>query len=80
MRLIDADKIDYIVEDEEKPSCLDYVRRSHIADEPTVEAIPIEWLLNLRNRYFEENCFMSVCIVNEILNIWSKENETSKID
>lgn len=44
MRLIDADKIDYIMEDDENPSSFDYVRRSHIADEPTVKAIPIEWM------------------------------------
>lgn len=42
MRLIDADKIDYIMG--EKPSRLDYVRRAHIDDEPTVEAIPIKWI------------------------------------
>lgn len=42
---------------------------------PTVEAIQVEWLLNLRSRYLEANCPMSVCVVNEILNLWEKENK-----
>ena len=44
MRLIDADKIDYIMEDDKNPSYLDYVRRPHIDDEPTIKAIPIEFI------------------------------------
>lgn len=44
-------------------------------DEPTVKAIPIEWLKRLQGRYLEAECNMSVCVVNEILNLWEKENE-----
>lgn len=38
-------------------------------------AIPIEWLKRLQVRYLEAECNMSVCVVNEILNLWEKENE-----
>lgn len=47
-----------------------------VANAPTVEAIPIEWLKELQTKYLEAECFMSVCVVNEILNLWRKENET----
>ena len=46
-----------------------------VANAPTVEAIPIEWLKELQTKYLEAECFMSVCVVNEILNLWGKENE-----
>ena len=69
MRLIDADKLLpklWVCYEENKP----------IVDaEPTVDAIPIEWLKRLQERYLEAECYMSVCVVNEILNLWEKENE-----
>ena len=43
-------------------------------DISTVEAIPIEWLKRLQKRYLEAECNMSVCVVNEILNLWEVEN------
>jgi len=47
-----------------------------VANAPTVDAIPVEWLKELQTKYLEAECFMSVCVVNEILNLWRKENET----
>lgn len=40
-----------------------------------VKAIPVEWLRELQVRYLKADCNMSVCVVNEILNLWEKENE-----
>ena len=42
-----------------------------------VEAIPIEWLKSLQVKYLEVGCNMSVCVVNEIINLWEKENESN---
>ena len=73
MRLIDADKIDYIMEDDENPSFLDYVRRSHIADEPTVKAIPIDWIHNyLDNTFLPESHFW---VIQKMIKEWDKEHE-----
>lgn len=76
MRLIDADKIDYIME--EKPSSLDYVRRAHIADEPTVEAIPYEFLRKLAKN--QPNYILTVWdflprVIENIIEVWEKEND-----
>lgn len=39
-------------------------------------AILIEWLRELQVRYLKAECYMSVCVVNEILNLWQKENQS----
>ena len=39
-------------------------------------SIPIEWLRELQVRYLKADCNMSVCVVNEILNLWQKENQS----
>ena len=41
---------------------------------PTVKAIPIEWLYQKRTLYLENKCYMSLMVINEILNWWEKEN------
>ena len=74
MRLIDADKIDYIMG--EKPSSLDYVRRAHIADEPTVEAIPVKWLADFCYKCEKETQQLSE--IRLAIETWRKENETNR--
>lgn len=39
------------------------------------KAIPIEWLYQKRTLYLENECYMSLMVINEILNWWEKENE-----
>ena len=91
MRLIDADKIDYIMEDEEKPNSLDYVRRSHIAEEPTVKAIPIEWIEKWVDKktgtrigdeigYLEEDKKLLIGFIYWLVRDWEKENEQKTSD
>ena len=41
----------------------------------TVNAIPIEWLYQKRTLYLENKCYMSLMVINEILNWWEEENE-----
>ena len=46
-RLIDTDKLHYIMEDPEKPKQMDYIRRFMVDKAPTVDAEPIrhgQWL------------------------------------
>lgn len=45
--------------------------------EAKVDAISIDWLRELQVRYLKAGCYMSVCVVNEILNLWQKENENN---
>ena len=49
-----------------------------INDVPTVKAIPVEWLYQKRTLYLENECYMSLMVINEILNWWEKENEVSQ--
>lgn len=86
MRLIDADKIDYIMG--EKPSRLDYVRRAHIADEPTIEAIPVAWIEKRMDSYIQyynkkvktepaiaHSISNAIDAISELLDDWREENE-----
>lgn len=36
------------------------------------DVIPIEWLKRIKAKYLD---YMSVCVVNEILNLWESKNE-----
>lgn len=72
MRLIDADKIKYITENEEKPSALDYARRSHIADEPTVKAIPMGWISEYSRRPIKNADYWAII---RMVGAWERENE-----
>lgn len=77
MRLIDADELlglarTVIGQDDQ----LHKAYFSETIDEaPTVEAIPVELIYKIRNLYLENECFISVGVCNEILNMWEKENE-----
>lgn len=39
-------------------------------------AIPIEWLYQKRTLYLENGCYMSLMVINELLNWWEKENQS----
>ena len=69
MRLIDADKL----KEELKVNGLGY-QYYMLDNAPTVKAIPIEWLYQKRTLYLENKCYMSLMVINEILNWWEKEN------
>lgn len=75
MRLIDADKL----KEELRANGLGY-QYYMLDNAPTVKAISIEWLRELQVRYLKAGCNMSVCVVNEILNLWEKENEHKESD
>lgn len=68
MRLIDADKLRH-----ELIMGHDLIGAKYTDMADTVKAIPIEWLKRLQGRYLEAECNMSVCVINEILNLWEKE-------
>ena len=70
MRLIDADKL----KEELKANGLGY-QYYMLDNAPTVEAIPIEWLYQKRTLYLKHECYMSLMVINEILNWWEKEHE-----
>lgn len=46
-----------------------------VEEQPTVKAIPVDWLLSLRAKYLEAGCPMSACVVNEIHNLWKYEEK-----
>ena len=83
MRLIDVDilpEVDTIerIDGERDVFVNSWIPAAAIWKAPTVEAIPIEWLKELQTKYLEAECFMSVCVVNEMLNLWRKENGTDR--
>ena len=73
MRLIDLDEIEYftLVDKWGTPRYKVEIGEGL----PIVDAIPIEWLKQLKQRYLEENCLMSYAVINEIQNLWQKEKE-----
>ena len=73
MKLIDLDEIEYftLVDKDGIPRY-----KIEIGDGlPIVEAIPIEWLYQKRSLYLENGCYMSLMVINELLNWWEKEHE-----
>ena len=83
MRLIDADAFEEFIEKVYRPLCDDYHMKDYvlnqflhdIENEPTVEAVPVEWLLNhipkdeVMQRYNEK-------LIEYLVIGWRKENET----
>ena len=76
MRLIDADKLKYsatIIQDTkyEEGNIIYWVGKSDIENAPTIEAIPVKWLIK------------HIMIGNEfattVIDIWRKENENENI-
>ena len=75
MRLVNVDDLKVLVAVESKGEIRYGKLVTDLFDDiPTVEAIPVEWLKRLQGRYLEANCNMSFCVVNEIFNLWEKEN------
>ena len=76
MRLIDADEVkNYILT--EGFYCGTQADKEYTAELltklfKTVKAIPIEWLYQKRTLYLENECYMSLMVINEILNWWEK--------
>lgn len=82
MRLIDADAFEEFIEKVYRPLCDDYHMKDYvlnqllhdIENEPTVEAVPVEWLLNhipkdeVMQRYNEK-------LIEYLVIGWRKENE-----
>ena len=75
MRLIDADKLENDIVENITVKAVSRML-AITQGQPTVNAITIEWLKRLQARYLESECYMSVCVVNEILNLWEKENQS----
>lgn len=86
MRLIDADKLikdikelwDYKTVDGITATTVLKQTITDIENQPTVEAIPIEWLYQKRTLYLENECYMSLMVINEILNWWEAERGADK--
>ena len=74
MRLIDIDKV--VSDYKGKNKSLQNVTWFELTDYE-VKAIPIEWLYQKRTLYLENECYMSLMVINEILNWWEKENEAN---
>ena len=47
---------------------------SEIECAPTVEAIPIEWLRNLQDKFYEKSEWLIVAAVGAIIEDWQKEH------
>ena len=81
MRLIDADVfkteyenlITWVSHRAEKARLREFIK--DIQEQPTIKAIPVEWLYQKRSLYLEHECYMSLMVINEILNWWEKEHE-----
>ena len=85
MRLIDADAFEEFIEKVYRPLCDDYHMKDYvlnqllhdIENEPTVDAIPVEWLLNhipkdeVMQRYNEK-------LIEYLVIGWREENEIDR--
>lgn len=90
MRLIDADKLEDAIIRDELPTSLYWLNEDNlniIDSQDEVEAIPIEWLKNkskdLADAYWNNvrnklvlNMNELPLVIDEIVRIWEKENET----
>ena len=76
MRLIDADKLENDIVENITVKAVSRML-AITQGQPTVKAIPIEWLYQKRTLYLENKCYMSLMVINEILNWLEEENEKS---
>lgn len=72
MRLIDADKANVYTYEFDKQVFVDVITR-FISLQPTVEAIPVDWILDWLYKY--EAAYKTREDVTRMLNDWRKENE-----
>lgn len=85
MRLIDADKVIVTRYDYEKPLTLKERLYRLLDNQPTVEAIPIEWIKNYLHELEiiskdnldlgEDGYFSEIVTIEDMLAEWEKENE-----
>lgn len=71
MRLIDADKIGGVSADPYEEGAF----QDEIRSQPTVEAIPIEWIRNYVSHWVSE---IYKNFVLNMIEVWEKENETDR--
>ena len=81
MRLIDADVLNRELAEfvapanrsdfEPIPTWNDAV--SLVGSAPTVEAIPVEWIRNLQDKFYEKSEWLIVAAVGAIIEDWQKE-------
>ena len=72
MRLVDADAFPIVARG--KNHHRKYVF-ADITDAPTIPAIPVEWLVNLKNEYAREGREQAEGDLMNLLLIWQKEQE-----
>ena len=72
MRLIDAERLECLLEDKRRYGYLD---ADDICNSPTVEAIPVEWLKKKVKEALDERRIDDALYLKECLTKWEKENE-----
>lgn len=81
MRLIDADELMEVFRGEEGAKALDHsplrlIRVKQIVDNATkIPAIPVEWLVNLKNEYAREGREQAEGDLMNLLLMWQNEQE-----
>lgn len=65
MRLIEADKL---LKDLDSSPFVKYAVDSLIEEQPTVDAIPVEWI----NRWYDRNYMYSDVEIGDLLNDWKE--------
>ena len=73
-RLIDADKL------KEKDMNGDIVNIFDVLEAPTVEAIPISWLVNEIHKAIAQECFQLAAYIQFIIDTWRIDNDEKGID
>lgn len=83
MRLIDADVLMDTLGKGWKTTSLDTfthhtIDRTDVEGTPTIEAIPIEWLLEWEHKYNESlpQLFRGETVIKEVIRDWRSEHET----
>lgn len=83
MRLIDADVLMDLLEKGWKTTSRDTfthhtIDRTDVEGTPTIEAIPIEWLLEWEQKYNESLplFFRGETVIKDVIRDWRAENET----
>ena len=78
MRLIDADRLlkPSFTDMFDKPVKMDMFSRYAIESQPTVEAIPIEWIDGyIKRRANDVNIYAEILFISDMVKEWEKENE-----
>lgn len=81
MRLIDADELVKAIENENPGMSISgtvekFARTIQVKMQPTIEAIPIEWVIELSNKLKDdEDDFEKAMFLLDLVDLWGKENE-----